>query len=483
MSDVINYEPSPTGLSFHQDTDSFVRLILGPVGGGKTTMCCLEMFFAALRQEPDENGVRKMRWLVIRQSYPELKSTVIQTFEAWFGDMCRTVYDVPIRSNIKRPLPDGTTLDLQVWFIAMEDASSMKKLRSLEVTGAYISEASELSESVLMMLRTRVGRYPKKNEATGYGPTWRGIIMESNPPPVKSWMYRLFETDRPERHRLYKQPPALLYDAEESEAAGKDIYHPNPDAENVKYLDGGYDYYYRQIDGATREFVNVYVLGQYGTSFDGKPVFPQFSPHLHVARDPLEVVRSSPVIAGMDFGLQPAVVFTQMTPSGEVHVVDELAPQDVILDEMLEEHILPKVQAKFFGMSLMVIGDPAGLSRSAQSKLSSFETLRTYGIAARPAPTNDIQPRVEAVAHFLKRTSGLLINPSCEDLITAMSGGYRYAKRRSTSFESEYHDRPEKNKHSHIVDALQYAMLYHRFGNGSAGAKRKAPPRKGFLYA
>jgi hypothetical protein len=101
----IHYVPTPTGVKFHNDLKSLVRYVQGPVGSGKTTMCILELFFAACRQMPDANGVRRTRWVAIRSTRPELLTTVLETWKAWFGDISTVSHGVPITANIDRILP------------------------------------------------------------------------------------------------------------------------------------------------------------------------------------------------------------------------------------------------------------------------------------------------------------------------------------------------------------------------------------------
>jgi hypothetical protein len=472
------YVQSPTAQAFHADYAEYCRFIKGPVGGGKTSMAIMEMFFCGLRQQPDANNARRTRWVIIRNTFPELKSTVIKTFEEWLGHLTKVVYDSPIRAKINQPLPDGTTLDMEFWFIALDDSGSVKKLRSLEVTGGYISEASEIKYEVFEMLRSRLGRFPKVREGEFgklYGPTWSGIIMESNPPSIKSWIYQMFEVDRPKGFRIYHQPPAMLHDAESGE------YTPNPEAENIAYLMGGHDYYINQIRGAREEWIKTYIMGEYGTSYSGKPVWSDFSKTYHVAQSRLEPNGSAPIIVGMDFGLHPAAVFTQLQPGGRVAVLAECAPTDVTLEDFLAEHVMPIVQQRFAGRRVEVVGDPSGNSRSALANLNSFQTIRQAGLPASPAVTNDPLIRVGAVAWFLKRRGGFLIDPSCIDLIEAMAGGYRYAKRKSSSGDTEFKDKPEKNEASHIADACQYAMLFHR-GLARPAPRAPLPVAKSFKY-
>lgn len=479
----INYTPSNTGILFHQDTESDFKFVMGPVGGGKTSMAIMETFFTSLRQAPDNQGRRRTRWVVIRNTFPELKSTVIKTFEAWLGGMTKVVYDTPIRANIRQPLPDNTVLEIEYIFLALDDEAAVKKLRSLEVTAALISEASEISEGVVEMLESRIGRYPAVDAAGGCdGATWSGILAESNPPSLRSWIYRVFEIERPKGYRMFKQPPALLFDPEAPEG---EQYTPNPDAENIEYLAAGYDYYLKQLRRARPEFISVYILGQYGTSFDGKPVWPTFSQAKHVAVHPLQAHGFSPLVIGMDFGLMPSAIFTQLDPMGQMAVLAELSPQDITLEEFIAEHMLPLLQSRFFGQRPIVIGDPTGGSRSALAQMNSFQTLQQFGLVARPAPTNDPDMRIAAVNYFLQRDGGFIVDARCTTIIEAMLGGYRFKKRNPSDMDTTYKDRPEKNKFSHPSDALQYAALFHQFGarKGPQGQRVRPPAKPKYKFA
>lgn len=80
----------------------------------------------------------------------------------------------------------------------------------------------------------------------------------------------------------------------------------------------------------------------------------------------------------------------------------------------------------------------------------------------RPAPGNNrLNVRLEAVEQCLNRmvdgAAGLLVSPTCTTLKAAMDGGYHYRKLATTA--ERYSDEPEKDKYSHIADALQYALL------------------------
>ena len=79
--------------------------------------------------------------------------------------MCSFKYDAPITATIKLPdIGDGTSLEMEVWFLALDRSTETGKLRSLEISFAWINEASEVPKEIFDMLTQRVGRFPPKRE-------------------------------------------------------------------------------------------------------------------------------------------------------------------------------------------------------------------------------------------------------------------------------------------------------------------------------
>ena len=412
MSDdklTIDYKMSPTAAAFHAD-DSFIRAVLGQVGSGKTSMMCMEILMRAMAQKPHK-GVRRSRWALIRQTYPELKSTTLETFQDWVPqETCPVVMSAPIKGKMRQQLPDGTIMELEVIFLALDRAEDVKKLKSLELTGAFMNECSELDETILKFLRGRVGRYPAKKVG---GPSWYGIIMDTNPPTTRHWFYRLFETDKPEGHKLFRQPAPLIYHPHKGGMQSPKAYSPNPDAENVEFLQGGYDYYYRQIPGASEDYIRVMVLGEYGATFDGRPVFPQFDDRLHIERSIPRLHRSGQLIVGIDWGLFPAAVVTQMSPNGRLEVIDEMVASDCTLEDFVDSYLVPVLINKYKAYNVLLIGDPAGGQRNALYNMNSFQYLKSRGFAVKSAPTNEFMARKSAVDYFLGRNERFKLYSNC----------------------------------------------------------------------
>lgn len=440
---------------------------------GKSVGCCLEIINVALHQRPDKHGRRRTRWAVIRNSYPELKSTTIKTWQDWFpATICPIRWDAPITGRMQRAMPDGTVLDLEVIFLALDQEKDIKKLLSLELTGAWINEAREVQKSIVDAVTSRVGRFPPKKDfdldkADENPITWSGVIADTNPPDEDHWWYQAAELGglRAKNGRLvpvkgwkfFHQPGALL----EREGGG---YEPNPQAENVKHQPLGYDYWIRQLAGKSKEWIKVYVLGQYGTVMTGKPIYEaDWSDPLHVTD--VGPAKGFDLVIGLDFGLTPAAVIGQYVDG--IRVFDEVIGDNIGFRRFATDHLMPLLNTKYRGYHCTFVGDPAGAKRADHDERSVFMEALNMGIEIQPAPSNSIQARLEAVRFYMTQLRGgkpaFQLNRKCNVLRKGFNGGYRYAKIQVSGSE-RYRDTPEKNEYSHPHDALQYLCLYLREG-------------------
>ena len=71
--------------------------------------------------------------------------------------------------------------------------------------------------------------------------------MDTNPPDEDSWIYHRFEVLKPFNSEMFKQPSGL-----------------SPKAENLENLDGGRAYYENLAVGKSKDYIKVYIDGQYG---------------------------------------------------------------------------------------------------------------------------------------------------------------------------------------------------------------------------
>lgn len=460
---VVEYNPSPTLAQFHA-SNALVRGIRGPIGSGKSVGCCWEVWSRAQEQRAFK-GVRRTRCLVTRNTYGELLTTTLRTWLDWFPEerFGKVVYGAPITHVLTWEHEDGSAVELEMWFLALDRPDHVKKLLSLEVTFGWMNEAREQPKAILDALTGRVGRYPKAQDG---GASWSGVIMDTNPPDDDHWWYDLAETQTHEGFAFFAQPPG---DSDEAENLDWLLQTPETMAYPVghpKRRAAGAEYYKRLKAGKTSEWIKVYVKGQYGTVHDGKPVYPEWNDTLHVKEiEPLQGVQLK---IGLDFGLTPAAIITQNDARGRLLILDELCGDDMGMRQFLEDVLIPHLMDVYPAHwarkddMIVFIGDPAGEQKAQTDEKSCFDEVRAKKLKIRPAKSNAWLPRRGAVAWFLSKLSGgqptFLLDPVCTVLRKGFNGGYKYRRIKVTG-EERFADEPVKNKYSHPHDALQYAAM------------------------
>ena len=454
-----HYVALPTCSLFHNNAN-FVRGLLGPVGSGKSVACLMELFIKACAETPSVDGVRSTKFLVVRKTYSELKTTTIASFLEWFGGIGEIVMDSPIRFNSKLELGDGTRLDWTVLFKSVDGSdASLNSLRSLEITGAFLNEAHEVSSKVISVIKSRIGRYrPIKS----MNPAWSGIIMDSNFGLSTSPLRKLV-AETPLNHSFFIQPPAVFEDP----TTGEWVF--NVDAENLNHLPNGLEYYKRMLPGMQRDQVEQLLANRWANPMVGKPIWPEFDTNGHVYRGVQQLDKALPLVVGLDFGLHAAAAIGQMGLTGRLQVVDEVWNDDIDLESFLDTMLVPLLRSKYRGFRVIVCGDPAGTARSQHDKRTSFNVLKSRNLEAYPAVTNNFVARRDAVRAFLLRANGFLVTNSCTRLIEGMGGAYGYKELADGTFD----EKADKNNWSHICDAIQYLALYVRNGKQYAKSSNK----------
>jgi len=459
----LDYKPDGDIIKQFMKDNSFFRGLRGPVGSGKSVSCCIELIRRALSQQLSPDGKRKSRWAVIRNTNPQLKTTTIKTWLDWFPEEQWGTFrwSVPYTHHIKRG-----DLDIEVIFLALDRPEDVKKLLSLELTGVWVNEAREIPKSIVDACTMRVGRYPSMRDG---GPSWYGVIADTNPPDTDHWWSILAgETVlpdyitkqeakmlvKPDTWRFFNQPPAML---EIRDKEGHlETYEDNTDKENGKNLTP--NYYASIIRGKTKSWIDVYVLNKLGQIEDGKPVYEMFRRDVHVAQSEVAIMKDTPIYMGIDFGLTPACVFGQRV-RGRWLIIDELVAEDMGILRFSD--LMKQKMSQYLPRNFVIFGDPAGDHRAQTDESTPFQILRGRGISARPAPSNDVMLRLESVNCTLSRMidgdSGILIDPKCINIIKGFDGGYHY--RRMQVSGEKYDEKPNKNRFSHIHDALQYMLL------------------------
>lgn len=423
-----DYAPVPTVKTFSND-NSFIRGLMGPFGSGKSSGCVTEIIRRAHAQAKGQDGIRRTRWAIIRNTYTQLKDTTIKTVHQWlpphlFGEWKSSDHNYYI-TKFK-------DVEIEILFRALDRPEHVSNLLSLELTGAWVNEAREVPWAVIQALQGRVGRFPAQRDG---GPTWFGVFMDTNPPDEDSWWYRQFEEVRPEGWTIYKQPSGT-----------------SPEAENKVNLPK--NYYENLLNSMDEETIKVYVHGQYGYTRDGKPVYPEYNDNLHCK--PCSPIKGKPIYRGWDFGLTPACIFTQVLPSGKWIIFDEMVAESMGIDRFSDD-VIEHCNQSYRGHTWIDIGDPAGNQRAQTDEKTCFEILRGKSIQIQTGEQT-LSARLESVRKPLRTLVNghprLLVDPKCKMLRKGFQGRYKY--RRLQVSADRYSEDPDKNDWSHIHDALQY---------------------------
>lgn len=446
----ISYSAPPTCAHFMKSA-SFGRLIAGPVGSGKTTSCIMELFRRALEQEKAPDGYRYTRFAVVRQTLKQLKDTVLKDIVGWLQGICN--YKVS-DNTIYVEFGDVRSEWL---LIPLEDAEDQRRLLSMQLTGAWMSECIEMEVKLVASIAGRCGRYPTGNQ--GFC-SWKGIIADTNMPSEGSDWHKFMTTDEAD-WEVFIQPGGLEEHAENLEWLNLTAEIAKLPIDNPDRRANGRIYYERLARSSSLDWVKRYVHAQFGDDPSGTAVFrDSFKTSFHVA-EKLLPNKFAPLLIGQDFGRDPCSVIAQMDSRGRFIVLEEVIASDIGLELHIERNLRPVLmQERYLGIPIAVIGDPSGIAKSSIYEESTFDVLNRMGFKAVPAPTNDIDPRLRAIESWLlKQYDGagamLLDKERCPKLIRGLSGGYRYARTKGGLRKPL----PEKNEYSHPIDALQYAAL------------------------
>ena len=449
MMATVDYTPDGKMVSAYLRSDAFMRIIIGPFGSGKTVASCVEIFRRACEQAPGPDKVRRSRWLVVRNTYPRLSTTTIPTWREWFDERFgRFNWTPPITHHMVLPLDDGTVVDLEVLFVALDNPDGQAALKGFEPTGIFFNEIAEIPRGIVNFALGRVGRFPPQGQG---GPSWYGVLGDSNQVDADHWLAGII-ADPPEGWDVFVQPGGVVWDGER--------WVDNPEGENRKYLPAGY--YRNQMGGQGEDFIKVYLGNLPGYVQDGRAVYPEFNDAIHVASEPFGPIKDLPLYVGLDFGLTPAAVMAQRDARGRWFLIDEFCVEDMgvqrfaeLLSARLEEWFpdVPRIEC---------FGDPAGNQRAQTDERTCFQMMREHAdLDVRAAPSQDLTLRRAAVVSCLTRLvdgkPGLVVSPACRTLRTGFQGAYCYRRLRVTGDE-RYTDKPDKNRFSHPHDALQYLL-------------------------
>lgn len=460
-----SYKPTETQRGYMLD-QQYVRVLAGPVGGGKSVTCVHELVRLACGQAPNAQGKRKTRAVIVRNTADQLALTTRKTVFDWLPPGQAGIWKAVEKTFILiAKLADGTVVESEWLFIALDTPDDVRKALSLETTFLWGNEARELHPDVVDGLLGRLNRYPSMKDG---GPTRSCALFDTNMPDEDTWWHDKMENP-PSNWAVYKQPAAIIKPSRYAEIYGEEPeevlldkdggeWVVNPACDNYDHLPK--QYYPNLIPGKTEDWLRVYLRSEYGRSLSGTPVYEKtFVADFHIAKDQLNPIRgdANPVIIGVDFGRTPAAVFKQRDPRGRVLTLGEITSENMGIETFINTKLNPYIANNFSGCTFVCAPDPAGFAKQQLNELSLVDVLKRAGFKCVKPPTNDPEKRIQAVERLLNQQlegkAMYLIDARCETLIKGFRYGYRYKIKKNGEME----DRPDKNSFSHIHDANQYA--------------------------
>lgn len=468
----IDFKP-PTSVQGFLGSESFISLIVGPVGSTKTSAGIMKIAYHAKQMAPCKDGVRRSRCVWVRNTRQQLQDTSIPDFLKWFPDgqagvFAKTTLNFTLRFD---------DVECEVLFRGLEDSNDVRRLLSLQISFAILDEFREINQQIFEALQGRLGRYPDKAMVVPR-PEWGvddkghpvgGCVRDdgtsnkrlwgmTNPPDMDSFWETLL-SEPPKTVSVFMQPSGL-----------------SQEADWLQYLPESY--YEDLAEGKSQDWIDVYINAQFGKSLSGKPVFSAFRTELHVAKKPL-ILQSSSLVIGVDAGLTPTATISQLDYQGRLLVHDAVTGDSMGALRFCREILKPLLATKYKGRACIIVIDPAAFQRAQTDERTVADIFRNEGFLVKAAITNTITARLAAVDGYLTRTINgqpaiLFDKAGCAPLILALRSKYRY----KVNTKGEVDETPDKSHPwSDLADSLQYVCL-HTDNGATFGAKRVSSRRE-----
>jgi hypothetical protein len=476
-------------------------IIQGPIESGKSVAAAGCIYGAMCLTPRWDKGKRRSKWLVTRNSYPELQTSTIPTWLHWFPE---EVYGRFSWSEPYTPYMKFLDVEAEVVFQSFADdkPETLKSLRSTEWTGAWINEGQFMPRRLVMEMTDRTGRYPPVSRG---GSGRKFLVMDMNAPQTNDhWVLRMrgdvdLPEDMPDGERMaykkpqwlrfYTQPAALI---EKRDAIGKHAgWQVNPKAENLENMKA--DRYLKLAEGKTLDEIKRDLCNEVVESTSGAPCFPNWDRDRHSTPDIIEAVEGLPLYLGFDWGATPAMEVFQNV-GGQWRGLGELVETNCLIVEFA-----PKCRRMIAARwpwaldknspQLICWGDPEGEWRDERTGATSFGIMRAEGFHVRAPWTKDNpQLRLETGRRLLAETTTDNAGHQIPRVLCSrhptrgmprfcagMGGGY-VLKMIRIDGQEKLKAEPVKNAASHPCEAGLYAWC----GGGEARAtlgRIERPPK------
>lgn len=420
----------------------------------------------------------------------------------------------PAKVVIEHALPDDTYLEMVIECHGFNNEAAHNRLRTHEFLGAMVFELQGIPFNIFEVIQERCGRFRTNDTVIskiidGKKYTLSGssklamvlcdVNIPERPHPLYTNYYDI--VDKSKLPYMFITPPSpLIYkpvgevSKEVSEKypvtryEGEDVvWLPNPECYNMtrhfeeKNEDGshvpwtGYGYWYNRLHRGDSE-VRRFVLGRPDTVGGAAAVYSKFDredENTVLCRD---INHLLPVYIGYDPGGHASLQLCQVVDGEAIHFFKEFSfiPEDGVSSRgHFKDYIFPYCNKHLAGCEVVLVPDPAsvalgknvisGHSESVihmikhewQNYLENENPSFKFKIQPCRVSNQDTATRVNSLGYFIDKGK-LTVDPSSEELITALSGGYQRKKLRSGIISDNI---DKDNPYSHPAEAAQYVAV------------------------
>lgn len=490
----------------------------GPVGLGKTSQFLIPaMIDLAEHVQPIDN-IRRSLWAFIRESENSSVATLLGVLQddVFTPEMVADPKGpVKVRGShptnivISYDMPDKTKLEITIECHGFNNPAAEGRLRSRNFLGILIPEIQTIPREIVQVARQRTGRWrPTTTRIEKYingrryalsGPRYLKLVLaDANIPKRDHWMYNdiydLGSTDDTPFLLLTPPPPikpveinkiknpAVLDKYPTSKFQRKEVvWLPNPDiyfmtkhyeSDEVDDITGeaildeygnpkkeawsGYHYWFNEL-AQSESVINRHIIGKPDQIGGDESVYHSFNKQEHCKQR--DLIPGVKIRIGYDPGKYGCFVFFQYRPDGTIHVFKTFffEPSDALTSRRQIEDFVAPYHKKLIeqGYEVLVTPDPAAANDSSLGE-SPVAILWENGfdIDYCLVPNQDTDSRMDMLGYFLDNEL-VTIDPSCDELITALVGGYKFKVTNSGLVS----DTIDKNQYSHPAEAFQYPVV------------------------
>lgn len=397
----------------------------GGVGSGKTLILCIAMLQQGIMFGGD--------YVIARQFNPELRRTTMKQFLELVPPELLIEHrvmdaEIKVRSVSGKPA---------VFYFAGLDEPD--KLRSLNLSGFAIDEASQVSEEAFLLLQGRL------RNAKGLR---KGIVVGN--PAGHNWIYNYWI-----KQDMFKTPTAKLQ--------FKMIVAPS--TENIHLPDG---YVAGMLETYSTERIQREIMGSFD-AFEGQ-VYHEFRRDIHVIK-PFTIPREWTRAVGADHGYTnpTAWIWGAFDYDGNCYVYREFYEREWLIEEICRGNkALKKLGVVELNGSDKLDGiyiDPSTKATRGQTGFSDFDTYLDHLPKRWPLmlAKNSVETGIDRVKSYLKinertKKPKLFIFDTCVNLIEEMAQ-YRYEQNSPNKVGKANEKETPVKKDDHTQDAIRYLLM------------------------